>query len=101
MDIIKEIAIKNYPEDNTPVIRVFDNGTSFLLFEQFPMDEEEDYFSEEESDNLGEVLTALLKVEVYQEDRELFVIATNDPKKINLLKTYLEEKAKNREDNKY
>lgn len=93
MNIIKEVEVNNYPEDNTPVIRVFDNGMSFLLFEEFPMNEDEDYFSEEESDNFEEILSNLLKVSVHQEDRELFVIATNDLEKINLLKTYLQSKA--------
>lgn len=93
MNIIKEVEVNNYPEDNTPVIRVFDNGMSFLLFEEFPMDEDEDYFSEEESDNFEEILSNLLKVSVHQEDRELFVIATNDLEKINILKTYLQSKA--------
>ncbi|CEN49495.1 conserved hypothetical protein [Capnocytophaga canimorsus] len=92
MNIIKEIEINNYPEDNTPVINVFDNGTSFLLFEEFPMDEEENYFSEEESDNFEQILSELIGVKVAQEDRGCFVLMTNDLQKIQQVKDYLEGK---------
>ncbi|ATA93985.1 hypothetical protein CGC54_06395 [Capnocytophaga canimorsus] len=92
MNIIKEIEINHYPEDNTPVINVFDNGTSFLLFEEFPMDEEENYFSEEESDNFEQILSELIGVKVVQEDRGCFVLMTNDLQKIQQVKDYLEGK---------
>ncbi|EKB58219.1 hypothetical protein HMPREF9700_02027 [Bergeyella zoohelcum CCUG 30536] len=92
MNIIKEIEINHYPEDNTPVINVFDNGTSFLLFEEFPMDEEENYFSEEESDNFEQILSELIGVKVAQEDRGCFVLMTNDLQKIQQVKDYLEGK---------
>ncbi|MFJ1438203.1 hypothetical protein ACILPE_00510 [Capnocytophaga canimorsus] len=92
MNIIKEIEVNNYPEDNTPVINVFDNGTSFLLFEEFPMDEEENYFSEEESDNFEQILSELIGVKVAQEDRGCFVLMTNDLQKIQQVKDYLEGK---------
>ncbi|MFJ1352175.1 hypothetical protein [Capnocytophaga canimorsus] len=92
MNIIKEIEINNYPKDNTPVINVFDNGTSFLLFEEFPMDEEENYFSEEESDNFEQILSELIGVKVAQEDRGCFVLMTNDLQKIQQVKDYLEGK---------
>lgn len=85
MNIIKEIEINHYPEDNTPVINVFDNGTSFLLFEEFPMDEEE-------SDNFEQILSELIGVKVAQEDRGCFVLMANDLQKIQQVKDYLEGK---------
>ncbi len=85
MNIIKEIEVKNYPENNTPVIRVFDDATSYLL-----IDEMEDIFSEEDVDNLEEILSSLLNVEVEQEDRDRFIIMTNDLEKIDILNNYLE-----------
>ncbi len=81
MNVIKEIEITNYPQNNTPTIRVFDDGTSYLL-----IDNVEDFFAQ----NLDEELTELLEVEVEQEDRERFIIMTNNLDKIEQLKVYLE-----------
>jgi hypothetical protein len=91
MNTIKEIEIKNYPEDNTPIIRVFDDGTSYLLIDEWPM-EDDDRFSEDEVDNFEEILFELLGVEVLQEDRDRFIIFSNDLKLMEKLKTYLESK---------
>ncbi len=85
MNVIKEIEVKNYPENNTPVIRVFDDSTSYLL-----IDEMDDIFEEDDLDNLEEILSSLLDVEVEQEDRERFIIMTNDLEKIEKLNHYLE-----------
>ncbi len=85
MNVIKEIEVKNYPENNTPIIRVFDDGTSYLL-----IDEMEEIFTEDEIDDFEDMLTSLLNVEVEQEDRERFIIMTNDLEKIEKLNNYLE-----------
>lgn len=81
MNIIKEIEITNFPENNTPIVRVFNDGTSYLL-----IDNVEKFFTQ----NLDETLSKLLQVEVEQEDRERFIIMTNDLDKIEQLKVYLE-----------
>ncbi|MGT2742192.1 hypothetical protein [Streptococcus plurextorum] len=93
MDCIKEIVIKNSPEDNTPIINVLDNGTSYLLFNEWPMDD--DYFSDDEIDNFEQILSSIVEAKAIQEDRERFVIMTNNLQKIQNLQIYLEEKIGN------
>lgn len=93
MNCIKEIEIKNSPEDNTPIINVLDNGTSYLLFNEWPMDD--DYFSDDEIDNFEQILSSIVEAKVVQEDRERFVIMTNNLQKIQNLQIYLEEKIGN------
>ncbi|WP_392419819.1 hypothetical protein ACF3OE_09575 [Capnocytophaga canis] len=56
------------------------------------MNEEENYFSEEESDNFEQILSELIGVKVAQEDRGCFVLMTNDLQKIQQVKDYLEGK---------
>lgn len=93
MNCIKEIEIKNSPEDNTPIINVLDNGTSYLLFNEWPMDD--DYFSDDEIDNFEQILSSIVEAKAIQEDRDRFVIMTNNLQKIQNLQIYLEEKIGN------
>ncbi len=53
---------------------------------------EEDKFTEEEMANFERILSNLLDIEVKQEDRDRFYIATSDKRKINRLVQYLESK---------
>lgn len=91
MNLIKEIDIKNYPEDNTPTINILDDGTSYLLIDEWPI-EDDNRFSKNEIDNFEEILSELLGVKVIQEDRDRFVILTSDLQIIENLKIYLESK---------
>lgn len=92
MNLITEIKIKNYPEENTPIINVFDDNISYLLIDEWPM-ENENKFSKNEIDNFEEILSELLGVEVIQEDRDRFVILTSDLQIIKKLQFYLENKS--------
>lgn len=91
MTIIKEIEIKNYPDDNTPVIRVFNDGTSYLLIDEWPL-EDDDRFTESEVNNFEKILSDLLGVLVEQEDRDRFLISTNDLEVLEKLEYYLKNK---------
>lgn len=91
MNLIKEIDIKNYPEDNTPTINILDDGTSYLLIDEWPI-EDDNRFSKNEIDNFEKILSELLGVKVIQEDRDRFVILTSDLQIIENLKIYLESK---------
>lgn len=92
MNLITEIKIKNYPEENTPIINVFDDNISYLLIDEWPM-ENENKFSKNEINNFEEILSELLGVEVIQEDRDRFVILTSDLQIIKKLQFYLENKS--------
>jgi hypothetical protein len=78
MNVIQEIEIENFYEDdgNTLLLRVFDDNTAYLLFDEFPPDN--DKLDDYQLDNLDKILSDLTGVEVTQEDRELFVIHSND-----------------------
>ncbi|APU09453.1 MAG: hypothetical protein ABJD66_15580 [Cellulophaga sp.] len=91
MNVIKEIELKNYPEDNTPIIRVFDDGTSYLLIDEWPM-EDDNRFTDDEIDNFEQILSDLLEVEVTEEDRDRFIILTNNLNLIDKLQNYMENK---------
>lgn len=78
MECIKEFRIKNYPFNNTPIVRVFDEYFTYLIFEEFPMNDER-YFSKQEEESLKYRLSRLLDVRVdKEEDGKLFVIYSND-----------------------
>lgn len=91
MNVIKEIEIKNYPEDSTPIVRVFDDGTSYLLIDEWPM-EDDNRFSENEVNNFEKILSSLLSLKVIQEDRDRFVIFTSEKSIIEKLINYMENK---------
>lgn len=91
MKQIKKILVENYPADSTPVIRIFDESFSYLLIDEWPL-EDDDRFSEDEVDNFEAILSKLLGVKVQQEDRDRFVIFTNDEKILKKLQNYLEAK---------
>jgi len=88
---IKEIIVENYPSENTPLIRIFDENFSYLLTDEWPL-EDDDRFSDDEVDNFEAILTDLLGVEVKQEDRDRFVIFTNGEMVMKKLQEYLENK---------
>lgn len=92
MNCIKEIKLKDYPKNNTPIINVLDNGISYLLIDKWPM--EQGYFSDEEINHFEQKLSEIVGAKVVQEDRDRFTILTNDLEKITQLQIYLEEKAK-------
>lgn len=91
MKEIKEIIVKNYPSENTPLIRIFDENFSYLLIDEWPLEDDE-RFSDDEIENFEVILTELLGVEVKQEDRDRFVIFTSDEVVIKKLQEYLESK---------
>lgn len=91
MNLIREIIVKNYPEDNTPIINVLDNETSFLLIDEWPM-EDDDRFSESEIENFEKILSDLSGVEVIQEDRDRFLIMSNSDLVVEKIVRYLEDK---------
>lgn len=78
MECIKEFRIKNYPFKNTPIVRVFDEYFTYLIFEEFPMNDER-YFSAQEEEYFAYRISRLLNVRVdEEEDGKLFVIYSND-----------------------
>lgn len=72
---INEIEIQGFDDDNIPVIRVFDNDQSYLIFEEFPP--ENDRLPEKQMANLERVLSKISGVDVMQDDRGLFIINSN------------------------
>lgn len=74
--ITEEINIEGFDENNIPVLRIFDNETSYLIFEEFPP--ENDKLSEEQIDNFDRVLSKITGVKVVHDDRELFIIYSNN-----------------------
>lgn len=91
MKEIKEITVNNYPTDNTPLIRIFEENFSYLLIDEWPLEDDE-RFSDNEIDNFEDILCKLLNVKVEQEDRDRFIIYTNDFMILEKLKVYLEAK---------
>jgi hypothetical protein len=72
MEIIREIAVFEGKAD-PGTIRIFGNGSSYLIFEWFPLD---DCSIDEET--LTVDMAAVIGVRVYRADRERFIIASND-----------------------
>ena len=66
MNLIKEIEIKGYPKDNTPLINVFDDGTSYLLIDDWPM-EDDDRFTDNEVANFEQILRSIQADPNYQD----------------------------------
>ncbi|PUV24396.1 hypothetical protein [Sphingobacterium athyrii] len=91
MKEIKEIIVKNYPVENTPIIRIFDENFSYLLIDNWPLEDDE-RFSDDEVDKFEAILSDLLNVKVKQEDRDRFVIFTNDEHILEKLLHFLESK---------
>lgn len=81
MNVIKEIKILGFDEDNEPVIRIFDNNQSYLIFGEFPP--ENDKLSEGQITNFEQILSGITEVKVKHDDRELFIIYSNDEKVMN------------------
>lgn len=76
MNVIKEIVLEEFDEENPPLLRIFDNGTTFLLFEVFPPENEK--LSDEQVDNFENGLSLFCGAKVVREDRELFIIYSNE-----------------------
>jgi hypothetical protein len=74
-DILKEILLSGFDEENPPLLRVFSNGTTFLLFEEFPPENEK--LTDEQIDNFEAILSEKIGAKVIREDRELFIIYSN------------------------
>jgi hypothetical protein len=72
MEIMREITIFGDKED-PGIIRTFSNGMSYLIFEWFPLD---DCSIAEETLTID--MAAAIGAGVYREDRERFMIASND-----------------------
>lgn len=81
--IIKEIPIKNIDDDAAPFIRVFNDGTSFLLTEWF----REDCAITEKM--LTQDVAKTLNIEITREDKDRFVINTNDDKLLTQFIDYI------------
>jgi len=87
MKIIKEVKLLGFDEENPPILRVFDNGTTFLLFEEFPPENEK--LTDEQIDNFENELSSYIGEKVVRNDRELFIIFGNDDTVINKIITFL------------
>jgi hypothetical protein len=87
MKEIKEIVLTKFDEENPPVLRVFDNGTTFLLFEDFPPENEK--LTDEQIDNFENELSSAIGAKVVREDRELFIIYSNEEEIINKIVAFL------------
>jgi len=87
MNVTNEILLKDFDEENPPLLRIFDDGTTFLLFEEFPPENEK--LTDEQIDDFEEELSAFCGVKVVREDRELFVIYSNEDEVINKVISFL------------
>lgn len=88
MDILKEILIDSFDPDNNIVLRVFDNNITYIIFDEFPP--ENDKLSEDQVNNLAQILSDISGTKVKQDDRELFIIYSNDDMVINKIKNFFE-----------
>ncbi|MCD8042866.1 MAG: hypothetical protein LUH10_07355 [Tannerellaceae bacterium] len=79
-DVLKEIEITGFDEEYPPVLRVLDNHTTYLIFEIFPP--ENGKLTDNQIDNLQDILSVVTGVEVIHEDRELFIIFSDAEKVI-------------------
>lgn len=77
---MKEIEITGFDEEYPPVLRVLDNHTTYLIFEIFPP--ENGKLTDDQIDNLEDILSVVTGVEVIHEDRELFIIFSDAEKVI-------------------
>jgi hypothetical protein len=83
MEVIKEIpAFENV--DAPGVIKIHANGSSLLIFEWFPLD---DCPIDEET--LTVDMAAAIGAKVYRDDRERFIIASNEEGVIDKAITFL------------
>lgn len=73
--LLREIALPEFNEEETPVLRVFSNGTSDLIFEIFPP--ENGKLTDKQIKNLCDILRSITGVDVLHLDREHFVILSN------------------------
>ncbi|MGM5629620.1 hypothetical protein O2K51_01860 [Apibacter raozihei] len=58
-------------------MRIFYNNISYLIFDEFPP-AETDKLSNNQINNLSGILSDLTGVDVIHDDRELFIIMSND-----------------------
>ncbi|MCD7933090.1 MAG: hypothetical protein LUH15_18010 [Tannerellaceae bacterium] len=79
-EVVKEIKITQFDGEDTTLLKVLDDNTTFLIFEGFPPDNEK--LTENQIDNFEEILSAVSGVDVVHDDRELFIIFSNDEKVI-------------------
>jgi hypothetical protein len=86
-NVINEILLTGFDEENPPVLRVFDNGTTFLLFEEFPPENEK--LTDAQIENFEKELSSITGAKVIRDDRELFIIYTNEDEVINKIIAFL------------
>lgn len=83
--IIKEIPIPGLDEDASPVLRVFDNGTTYLMTEWFPWED-----CRITEDMIVNDMATYIQAKVTREDRDRFLIMCNDPHSLEKIISYLQ-----------
>jgi len=88
-NITQEIGINFYEDEyNTLLLRIFDDNTSFLLFDEFPPNNNK--LTDYQLDNLDEILSKISGVKVIHDDRELFIIYSNEKIVLNKIILFFE-----------
>lgn len=85
--LLKEISLSEFDPEEIPIIRVFSNGTSSLIFEMFPP--ENNKFTSEQIDKMHIILAEIAGVEVLHDDRESFLILSNNETVLNKIASWI------------
>lgn len=73
--LLREISLPEFDTIEIPVLRVFSNGTTDLIFEVFPP--ENGKLTDLQIDNFHETLRTITGVDILHNDREHFLILSN------------------------
>ena len=87
--LVKEIALTCFDENEVPLLRIYSNGTSSLMFEMFPP--ENNKLTSSQVENFRTILAEITGVDIIHDDRETFLILSNENKVINRVVQFFEE----------
>lgn len=88
VSVIREVTIDNFDEEYPPVLRIMDDGTTYLIFGIFPPRNKK--MTTHQIENLAKTLTEITGKKVIQDDRELFLIFDNSEKMIDEIILFLQ-----------
>lgn len=85
--VVREVPLRGIDDGASPLLRVFDDGVTYLLTEWFPW--ENCRITEE---MLTDELSGYVGVDVLREDRDRFVIMSGDDQVLDKIVKFLQER---------
>ena len=86
--VVSEMVVSGFDDEFQPVIRVFDDKTTWLIFGRFPPPTKK--MSLKQADNLDKLLAKLTGKKVIRDDREVFVIFDDSQEMIDKVISFLQ-----------